>query len=262
MSSMATEPSSQATRAEHRFYPRAPIVEAILELQFPDAPIALESLKAFSQQLEPNYPQCEDFIGFSAELTLGPQGIVTQPTTQQVKGLQLKSADSHRVVRLMPRSISFHETRWYQGWTQFLSAARPVLDQYLSAFPRQVISRIGLRYVNRIDIPADDSTGDLRTWVCSAPDIPEGLPQYVSTYAVEMAMPQPDIKGVAVMRQALLESDPRVLPRIVSILLDIDVFTIVPVSITDSWSKVDVLHERENLIFERTITDRVRGIIS
>jgi uncharacterized protein (TIGR04255 family) len=258
VSSMAAE-SAQQVRQGHRFYPRAPIIEAILELSFADQPIPAEGLRDFAAEVATLYPTCEDVAGIEAEIQLGPQGVQTVRQRPE-SGFQLKDADSHRLVRLLPARLSFHEKQWYQGWETFVESVKPVMNAYLARFPRQAAARLGLRYINRLDIPSDETTGDLRTWVRSAPDIPEGLPQFVSTYSVQMAMPQPDLPGViAVMRQAMLQQTQ---PESFPIILDIDVFRDQPTALTHLWSVIEALHERENLIFERTITDRVRGLIA
>ena len=103
--------------------------------------------------------------------------------------------------------------------------------------------------------------GELREWVTSAPDIPDDLPQFVSTYAVEMAMPQLDMASSvwAVLRHALLDTDDE--SDAVPIILDIEMIMYGPLDPVALWTEVEELHNRENLIFERTITERVRDLI-
>jgi uncharacterized protein (TIGR04255 family) len=250
---------SHGIRAEHTFYARAPIVEVILQLDFAGAPTSPNELAAFTVDLAQTYPTRDELRGFEAQIQFGPQGMQAV-TTQQAppSGYQLKDAKSHRLVRAFPTAISFHEIQPYQGWASFIGEAHQVFGVYLRRVPRTELSRIGLRYINRIDLPLD--AGEIRSWVRSAPDIPEGLPQLVSSYSSEMAMPQPDLPGVtAVMRQALLIPDS---PLSIPVVVDIEMVCQASVPVPALWSFVEWLHERENMIFERTITDRVRGIIS
>ena len=79
---------------------------------------------------------------------------------------------------------------------------------------------------------------------------------------MQLTIAQPDIAGaVCVMRQGLLAPSR---PDVASILLDIDVYQAVDLlgSTHELWRLFEILHARENEIFEGSITDRTRDIIS
>lgn len=249
---------SQGVRTEHRSYVRAPIVEVILQFDFGEPSDSQEDLRAVTADLANLYPTREEIREFAAQFQFGPEGMQATTTPNPPTGYQIKDSTGHRIVRLFEKAISVHEVQPYTGWSTFIAVAREVFAIYQRRVPRATVRRIGLRYINRIDLPHD--AGDIREWLCSAPDIPAGLPQFVSSYSSEMAMPQPDMTGVvAVMRQALLDTPS---PEVGPIILDIEMVCQVAVALPMLWNVVETMHERENSIFERTITDRVRGIIS
>ncbi len=245
--------------AEHRQYVRAPIVEAILQLSFADSEsIPHEAIAPVVDALRVQYPERKELFGVAGEFKPAAHGFEIVSTERNAAGVQLEETGGHRLVRILTSAVSVHEVRPYAGWNAFRACAREVFSVYEAHMPPRTISRIGVRYVNRLELPAD--CGDLKLWVTSAPDIPEGLPQFVSTYAVEIAMPQPDLPAtVGIMRQALLEVQDSIA---VPIILDIELVSNAPVGMATAWDVIEMLHEREHLIFEHTITDRVRSLIA
>lgn len=255
MSSTELVLSSHQTSG-HRQYARPPIVEVILQFTFAEGG-SDDGVDAVAESLSSAYPHREELFNVSAAVPLmGPVPGAVPLVNRERAGLQLQDASPpHKLVRVSRQSLSIHEVRPWSGWLTFQRRAQEAFDLYCGVFPDRPVIRIGLRYINRIELPP--SGDDLKEWITSAPDIPEGLPQFVETYSVEMAMPQPEPGVIAIVRQALL-ADPR--PDISPIVLDVELQLNRPITAAETFQKVRELHEREYLIFERSITDRVRRL--
>jgi uncharacterized protein (TIGR04255 family) len=84
--------------------------------------------------------------------------------------------------------------------------------------------------------------------------------QLIAAYQLQLKLPQPDREGVtAYLNQAMLPSDRAGQLRIG---LDIEVVQTLnlpsPEDVEEIWSKINWLHDRENAIFEASVTDRTR----
>ena len=124
--------------------------------------------------------------------------------------------------------------------------------------PRQ-INRIGVRFINRIDIPATNNLGiDLDVYFHVAPRVPPELPQVMSTYFVRLAVPFESPGGVLILT---LTAIPPPATGLVSALLDIDaVVQDIQMDALTAWRTVNDLRDVKNAAFEASITDAAREL--
>src|SRR5581483_1798697 len=81
------------------------------------------------------------------------------------------------------------------------------------------ITGLGVRYVNRIDLPGPAL--NLKEWLLTGPEVAEGMHQNLAGFTMQLLLPQPDLKStVAVIREAVV-APPK--PDLVSVVLDTDV---------------------------------------
>lgn len=252
---------SPAAKVEHRHYTRAPIVEAIVQLSFDEGAASPDALERSEAHFRQEFAVRKPLFSYEHRIQLTPESVQTPPAIVTPAGVQLAQANGKYLLRLAPNAVSIHETSQagvYGGWKGFSSVARRVCDRFIKEAGVESVTRIGVRYLNRVDIPI--STEDLRDWIVSLPDIPRGLPQLLSAFSSQITMPQPDLHGdvVAVVRQAILA---QVQADSVPVLLDIDVVSNASTAIANYWDTIESLHEREHLVFECSITDNVRSVI-
>src|SRR3989337_3834665 len=97
--------------------------------------------------------------------------------------------------------------------------------------------------------------GDLKDYLVSPPDVPERLPQGISSYLMRMVLHDPDSGAQAVVTQAMEALPSNKIP----IILDIDVFAerqITPPAQGDLWRELEKLRVLKNRIFFESITER------
>ncbi len=120
------------------------------------------------------------------------------------------------------------------------------------------VKRIALRFVNRIILP--DAVSDLSEYFRLLPNIPADMPSSAPRrFFMQLEMPQDDIpNAVAVVNEALLTQEEDSSP--LSLLLDVDIYQELSARPDgeDIWDLFEVLHQRKNDIFEKSITPRTR----
>ncbi len=147
----------------------------------------------------------------------------------------------------------------YQRWESFRDEARRLWNKYAAVVQAEKISRVAVRYINRINIPLP--LGDFSEYLRTVPEVSSDLPQGLSGYIMHLAIPLEDIKCLCLLNEAIVSPSA---PETVSVVLDIDVFRTVelPTDQAELWDLVEVLRERKNLIFEACITDKARELFS
>jgi uncharacterized protein (TIGR04255 family) len=232
--------------AKTKRYKNAPITEAVIEIRVhPQESFKREALSALAESLKGEFPkqlsmrQLQMGLAVSAQ----PEDPVNMSSSQQLRR----------------DGLAFSHMAPYSEWPTFRSEARPLWERFRAVVPDAKLTRCGLRYINRVDIP--EATIELNDYFRLYPEVPKQLPcQDVVAMVTSLLMPQGDLECMAVINQSLVEPGK---PDHVSVVLDIDLFRQGIEQWTDSevWDFFDKLRDRKNDIFEGCITDRTRELI-
>jgi uncharacterized protein (TIGR04255 family) len=254
---MTTADSPQRT-PEHR-YRREPIVEAIMDVRIvPTADVTIHKLSLANAGLGHEYPKRVPTYrqriqgGFSPE---NPEVTAEQSTI----GFVFVSADDLQQYRVTAEGLTFNRLAPYVGWQTFRDEGRRLWSQFRAAVGDSVVvSRFGLRYINRIEIPTDDGNVELSQYFATVPNIAPDLPQLITGFFMRLEFDSP-VATLAVV----LAGTPPTKPGHVAVLLDLDMFKIVssPMDDDELWSTIETLRTEKNRAFEACITDRLRELI-
>src|SRR5207302_5413479 len=108
---------------------------------------------------------------------------------------------------------------------------------------------------NQLDLPLP--FGDFREYIRTVPDLSPDLPQGLSGFFMQLQIPHEDIQGMLILNETMV---PPPNPKLVSVVLDIDVFKgNLALSLVNSdkmvWEALEMLHIKRNQVFEDCITD-------
>lgn len=235
-------------------YRKPPIVEAVIEFQLSEVvtAAALERTKAL---LSKRLPSVIDEENFNVHVD-ADQGTVN--VSSESTGFRLLSRGE--TITLKRNLFAAAILAPYGGWGDLVSLAKEGWEAFSSAAaPRGSIARIGIRYVNRIDVPWPASgklqIEDYLTFTYDAPQPPlnPSLEFLVSMMA--------DIGNGEECRVRISSSSTESpLARHNGIVLDIDVFSLHPHSLSQGsvWDLVDRMRGYKNDVFEACITERSR----
>jgi uncharacterized protein (TIGR04255 family) len=120
------------------------------------------------------------------------------------------------------------------------------------------VNRIGVRYVNKIIIPA---TGrfELDDYISGGPVTPPGMNLTAASFLNRAEYAYEDQQAKLLLTFAALGSEP---PGEPAFLLDLDVIweDAQPLELKAALEKAELLHELEGAAFEALITDKVREL--
>lgn len=237
-------------------FPNAPIVEALLDIHVTfSSPIDLQRLEQFHEAIRDRYPTKQEQVLW--ELQFGSDaGAIQQAAKSQPRGFMFKSADGRRIVQARRDGFTFNWLKPYETWEALREEAHPHWDRYVEMFTPTQITKLGLRYINRLELPLPFN--DFREYVKTAPDIAEGIPQSVSALFMRLEVPKPDSDLVAILTETIepvIGEDMR-LPFI----FDIDVVRTVSIepSSPDIWESFERMREYKNNIFFASTTDKAK----
>jgi uncharacterized protein (TIGR04255 family) len=242
-------------------YPKPPIIEAVLHLRY-GTPFDDGALKRIPRLLRVEYPKAKEEADFKLDVELKLIPTKSPPATVVDKGARLLSENDQRVVVVRSSSVVFGHYAPYCGWDEFVEAAHLIFDTLRDKLGYRPVSSVGLRYINRLDVPLPPGGGDLQ---------PSDYLQ------VGTALPDVDIfqsmNGFQALAEMALSHDRLVarvqaaaaVPALIdhgSLLLDIDVIAQhdIPPKPDEFWALVGRMRDDKNKIFEKCVTDRAREL--
>jgi uncharacterized protein (TIGR04255 family) len=243
----------------HR-YRREPIVEAILDIRVATAAEhTLPRLAQANSGLDEQYPSRLPVFRQKIQGTIsaaGPDVTADQTTI----GFVFVSADKQQQYQVTADGLTFNRLAPYIGWAAFREEARKIWTQFKSVLgDAVVVSRLGLRYINRIEIPANGPV-ELGDYFTTVPHAAPELPQPMTGFFMRIETPLPSVDGALAV---VVAGTPAKKPAHVGVLLDIDVSKTVSSAVSDDemWSTIELLRDAKNAAFEACITDKTRELI-
>lgn len=236
-----------------------PITEALIDIRVElGSDITLSDLENLHEKIKSHYPKkrirhrWEGVIEFKEQ-----EGARAVSKDLGPDGYFFWSADDKQAVQYRLDGFTFNRLHPYQDWDAMHSEAKPLWDLYLtSARPLQV-TRLALRYINSIDIPAKSFL--LEDYFTAPPKVAEGLSQLIEEFLSRIVISFPELDAKAIVTQT---TQPPKGPEVTSILFDLDVFRQVRLQ-ADSpeiWQILSKLRDLKNDIFDKSITEKTKEL--
>lgn len=240
-----------------RHYPKAPITEALIDLRV-DLPegTGIGDLDRVHAGVEAAYPTKKNRIYAEVHGQIGHQGTTAAAHSKQI-GYVFTSQDGRYIFQARLDGFTMSRLAPYERWEPFRDEARRLWDVYRSVVKPTKVTRLAVRYVNRLDLPLP--VVDLKQYLRTVPEVSPDLPQDLAGYFMQLRIPQDDIKSLLLLNQAII--DPA-RPGVASVVLDNDIFRVddVPTDEQGVWDFLEVLRQRKNDVFEASITDQAREL--
>jgi uncharacterized protein (TIGR04255 family) len=243
---------------EYTIFPHAPITEALLDIRVElQKPLALSKLEQYHDKIKERFPEKQQRIAFKADIKLAPGGSSTAIPTSVPDGYLFRSLSSNKIVQARLDGFTFNKLKPYENWQAFKLEAQELWNLYYQIASPIKITRLALRYINRIDIPLPFNT--FKDFVLTLPEVSPTLPQALSGFFMQLAIPDPDIEANAIINETIENvTNNQRLPLI----FDIDVSR--EVNLVDNkpemWATFDQLRDFKNRIFFNSITDKTKEL--
>lgn len=238
-----------------RKYKNPPIIEAICEFQLTqDTQWDLTVPGLLYEKVKGSYPHREQRMVQEVELTQEPQGLQQRIRTSE--RILLFAPDRKTLIQLGPRLLVVNVLKPYPTWQGFKPRIEEAWNSLQEVVEVRGLERIGLRYINRIEFPTQDTK--LEDYFEFYPFIGERLPQRTASFILicEFSFNGDRDRCRVQLIPAVAEEGKS------SVILDIDYFLAhscgVEVSAAMSW--VEESHNRVEEIFEGCIADKLRSL--
>jgi uncharacterized protein (TIGR04255 family) len=245
--------TTRATDWEH--FPRAPIVEAVLDLRatLPDGtPVA--QLAAFQDSVADEFPKREEQHEIRAQLSVSGARVSTE-SSRTPRGYRFSSNDGRRIVQARLDGFTLSHLAPYGSWSALRAEAAELWERFVQISSALAVTRIALRYINRIMVPTDVS---LQEYFRTEPKVSDTLPQGLVWFNLQLGLedPESDAMVLLTLRTEAIDEPKGALP----IILDIDTFrlgTFDPRS-QEIWTILDALRHTKNRAFLGSITEKAK----
>jgi uncharacterized protein (TIGR04255 family) len=258
---VSTPPAEQSVSPDGLHFAHAPITEAVIDVRV-DLPetVSLQDLAAVGDSLD-GFGEKRERFEIAAQVT-GGEAVAARAEQKRIGYDFLDDAKLH-VFQARLDGFTVSRLRPYDTWREFSGKARLLWNAYSTAARPNRVTRIAVRYINRLELPLPFD--DFHEFLNFSPEVPEALPQGVSQYFIHLELPDDQTGGMIVLNQTILPDDAEIETQsILPVLLDIDVFRTVSVSPDDPmvWETLETLRARKNEAFLACITDRTKELIS
>lgn len=236
---------------------KAPIAEALIDIrvELPDE-TDIERLSKFRDESRQSYPTCRERRKWQGQLQFSDREPPTvMAGSDAPDGYILTSADGTQVVQARLDGFTFSRLKPYQDWAHLRDSARDLWELYQQVACPSAITRIALRYINRLELPLPIK--GLREWVLTVPDVPHEFPKGLAGFFTRLNIPFEKPRGFVNLVQAI---EPGEYDETVPLILDIDVFSqerFEPSS-EELWNRFEDLREIKNKVFFASITKKTK----
>lgn len=246
---------------EGQHYSNAPIHEAIIEFVVSGVDPArvsdLETVVGID-----GFPNRGPEYDLTAEMGFEGEEVVSN-ASRRLLGYRGIRDDGRRVIRAHTDRFAFSWLRPYDRWESFVDEAIGHWATYRSVAGPLEVDRIGVRFVNRIDVTR--SSVEITDYLRTSVDISPYLPQLLSGFFFQIEIPLVQHNASTRVISTLVQPEH---PNSTLLVLDLDTWRSVSIKM-DEAANDDVIRENlkelrilKNYVFEACITDATRGLIA
>ena len=196
----SAEPNSSPERLKAEGFPVAPIIEAIMDVQF-DGGLTADEVSTLADALGALYPTKTENrqTGFAYDLATETLDV------QEARSMfRLEGEDSTEVALIRPDGISASQMTPYKSWQMLFDRFARDLEVVGDVLGSRRPTRLAVRYINRIDVPIDDGGTALHEdYLAAHIHMPPEIPS-VSDFYLRFAVNVPEIAAVATVQSAVM----------------------------------------------------------
>jgi uncharacterized protein (TIGR04255 family) len=247
--------ATRTAMARQRHLKRAPITEALVDIRAtppPDFDVA--TFDSARELLKAELPIAETQRGVHWQLRAeSGQPVAPQAADVGVRGVVLRSEDGRRVAQFRLDGFTFNQLAPYPGWAQVIADARRYFDVYVERINPALMTRVAVRFINRMPSPPD--VRRLRSRFLGVPEIPRGTPRDLVSY-VQRTVTRDRKTGATVIVAQMLEAPDA--SGASALVLDIDSFVERDAGFDRDgiMRHLDLLRRIKNQVFFSFITER------
>jgi uncharacterized protein (TIGR04255 family) len=238
-------------------YLRPPITEAVIGIDF-STRLASALVGKVNSRFAKLYPQHQELQNVSVTFSVNVSTSMTGQAETKKKGHRRSSADMAELLVIWPSAFAVSQLAPYPGWDKFFARFKRDWKVWKSVVGFIEISRIGVRFINRVDIPLVNNSAEYEKYLNIYPKLPVSLPN-LNSYAIQSVSSLEDIGCSLTINSGVVPSP--VLGK-ASFLLDFDIASGLNVPQNDSevFKFLGRVRERKNEVFEASVSSSAKAL--
>ncbi len=241
-------------------YKSPPITEAILDIRASlPSDVTIEHLLTYHEEIKNLYPEKEQRMSWTGgfEFKPGSAPKIAAPSGGP-DGYFFRSPSNSKIVQFRRDGFTFNKLKPYAKWEALRSEAKVHWERYLQIARPYEVTRLALRYINKIQIPLPFK--DFKEYVLTIPDIAPGLPNAMSNMIMQLVIPNNQIDATANITETIEPT--KAGQSFLVFIFDIDVYRKVALKPDDGkiWAILEELRVFKNQIFKKSLTDKCKEL--
>lgn len=241
-----------------RLYENPPLVEVLCEFQLePSQPWDWTIPGLVYDKVKKEFPKKKQQNVIEMEARVEQNELMPSIKKGGVTRLQFLREDETALIQVGPNLLAVNHLRPYPTWGRFQKMIKSSLAVYREVAYPKALKRIGLRYINRLEIP--EAEVRIEDYILAVPQIPEPVPQVFATWIQRVEIPFVDSNGMMVMQSGLVKHEE---PNKITFLLDLDFITldVRDINLENATNWLEKAHAAVEKTFEVCITDKSRAL--
>jgi uncharacterized protein (TIGR04255 family) len=236
-------------------YVSPPIVEAVAQISFSEA-VDLQDVAEFADSLSKDYPTKNERADITAQVDVASGKM--EADIKKV-GFELRDGEGSKVVIAQTSSVAFSQLAPYPGWDEYSGWLMTGFSKLHKITGPRKLSRIGLRFINRLDIPFISGLAHIESYINVYPRSLTYGGDNFTRYLVAFSR---DVEGTENKFNIMVGSTESPVPLYAGVHLDIDAYSELEIAfnLKQVNAKLNDLRHVKNTVFEQTITDEARKI--
>ncbi len=245
-------------RVPERRYRKAPVIEALCEIYFVGSSWDETVPGVFFERVKGDFSQKRQRTIQEAQISLGPEQAVAG-IRQLPPWMQFVSDEKHRMIQLAQDLLVVNQLAPYPHFEQWEADIYRALSVYKELARPKSVSRLGLRYINRVVIPGKKIRMD--EYFTIYPNLPQKLGDTHGAFLIRVEVPMSEQGHVVIITfgSALSPDSSETQQEFVLDLYDLFERD---QDVDEEIIRREVRRAHENIViaFEDSITDKLREL--
>lgn len=237
---------------------RAPIVEALLDVRVSSTRQAsLADLARLHDHVKERFPLRGERCVEQIQVSVTGENSTQFSRTAGVTGFLFRSLTDAKAVQARVDGFTFNKLKPYETWQLLRDEARELWSHYREIAKPERVTRIALRYINRMELPLPLRSFD--EYLRTVPQVAAELSQGLADFVLRLVIPEPGIDAVGVIHETF---EPPTPDERLPFILDIDVFKDIECAADSEtiWDDLERLRGFKNEIFFKSTTEKAQEL--
>ena len=251
-------PTQSFEAVPERTYLNPPVVEALCEVFFTSSNWDDSTPNRFFEEFKDQFPKRQKRTFNEARVTVENNKAVTEVIPLQAWDVFLTESED-QLIQISDKHISFNQLKPYRPFLEWKDYFYDALSIYQELTSPQVVERLGVRYINQIEISGPRIT--MEDYFTIFPVLPKGSGVVHGPFLIKCAIPQSAENHLLTMVFSTMEPDETIADKQFFVLdLHEQVLIGKDLDEVDLKNDIRIAHENALRAFEGSITNNLRKL--